>query len=133
VTLIYLSIAWVTGILLGAIWKPPVVMMCAGALPLLLLPFFAQHRKKVLVSSLCLFIFFGGALYFQSSNPPIDEYQLRAYNDQGPVEIRGIINTEPEINNLSAKFSLSVETLITGNDEKSITGKALIQTSRYPE
>jgi competence protein ComEC len=133
VTLIYLSIAWVTGILLGAIWKPPVVVMCAGAVPLLLLPFFVQYRKTILMSSLSLFIFIGGALYFQSSTPPPDEYQLRAYNDQGPVEIRGMISTEPEINNLSSKFSLTVEKFIAGSDEKNITGKALVQTSRYPE
>lgn len=132
-TLIYLSIAWVTGILLGAVWMPPAIVISAGAVPLLFLPFLIQYKKMLLVSSLCLFAFFGGALYFQSATPPVKEYQLRAYNDQGPVEIQGMITTEPENNSLSSKFSLSVENMRTGNYEKSITGKVLVVTSRYPE
>jgi competence protein ComEC len=132
-TLIYLSIAWVTGILLGAVWIPPTGIIACGAVPLILFPFLLHYRKMLLVSSLCLFAFFGGALYFQSTLTPVNEHQLRAYNNRGPIEIQGMVVTEPEISDLSYKFSLTAEKIYSGSEEKDISGKVLVYTSRYPE
>ncbi|MEJ2739275.1 MAG: DNA internalization-related competence protein ComEC/Rec2 [Dehalococcoidia bacterium] len=132
-TLLYLSISWVAGILLGAIWLPPTAILFTGAAPLFFLPFFLKYRKGILLTSLCLFAFFGGALYYHSVSTPVNDGQLRAYNDRGIVEIQGMVSTEPEIENMTSTFSLSAEIVYDGDEEKEISGKTLVRTSRYPE
>ena len=132
-TLLYLSISWVAGILLGSIWLPPMAIIAAGTAPLLALPFFLKYIRIALLTSLCLFAFFGGVLYYNSVSTPVNDRQLRAYNDSGIVEIQGMISTEPEIQNLTSTFSLSAEVVYDGDEKKEISGKALVRTSQYPE
>ena len=66
-SLIYLSFAWVAGILLGSKINLPWALILIGLVPLSLLFFTSQHRKLIILTSLCLIIFFGGAVRFQSS------------------------------------------------------------------
>ena len=132
-TLLYLSIAWVAGILLGARWLPPPVILVTGVTPLFFLPFFLKYKKVILLTSLCLFTFLGGALYYHTVFTPVNDQQLRAYNDRGIVKIQGMVSTEPEIENLTSTFSLSAEIVYESGKEKEISGKTMVRTSRYPE
>jgi competence protein ComEC len=132
-TLLYLCIAWVAGILLGSIWLPHPVFLVTGIVPLILLPFLSYYKKVILLISLCLFTFLGGALYYNSVSTPEKEGQLQIYNDRGAVEIQGMVSTEPEIENMTSTFSFSAEIVYDGYEEKEITGKTLVRTSRYPE
>jgi hypothetical protein len=43
--------------------------MLIGLAPLPLIFSLRQHRKTIILVSLCLFAFFGGSLRFQSSRP----------------------------------------------------------------
>ncbi|MFC2011151.1 hypothetical protein ACFLUR_02540 [Chloroflexota bacterium] len=100
--LIYLSCAWVAGILLGLEFLESgfnlhLASVLIGIIPLPLLFLIRQRRKLIILTSLCLLAFFSGTFYYQSSQPIVDENCLQFYNDQVTVEIKGLVDRAPEL------------------------------------
>ncbi len=136
-SLIYLSCAWVAGIFLGSIFLEyelnlPLVFVFIGLIPLPLLFLARQHRKLIILTSLCLIALFSGALYFQSSRPIVDESRLQFYNDQGIVEIKGLVARDPELGDKTTQLRLSAENITLGEESHNVTGSALLFVPRYP-
>jgi len=125
VPLIYLSCAWVAGIFLGK-FNLPVVLILTGLAPLPLLFFLRQHRKLIILASLCLIALFGGAFCFQSSQPPNDESTLQFYNDQGTVEIKGMVNADPEVRDKTTHLRLSATEIKLDEEWPEVSGTALL-------
>jgi competence protein ComEC len=132
VTLIYLGCAWVAGIFLGARFNPPLALISIGVIPLFLLFRMRQNRKVVVVASLCLFAFFGGALYFQSSQPNINEEHLAFYNDQGTVVMKGVVSDQPELRDRTIHLRLSAKAIELDGGWREVSGMALLLVPRYP-
>jgi len=131
VTLIYLSCAWVVGILLGSKFNLSLALLLTGLIPLPLL-FFRQHRKLIILSSLCLIALFGGAFCYQSSLPPNDESYLRFYNNE-TVEIKGMVNNaDPEIRDKTTHLRLSTTEIKWDKEWQEVSGTALLFVPRYP-
>ncbi len=130
-SLIYISCAWVVGILLGAKFNPPLAFIFIGFIPLPLL-FFRKHSKAIILSSLCLFVFFGGALHFQSSLPPTDKYSLQFYNDRETVEIKGIVDRDPDTRDKITHLHLSATAMKADKEWQEVSGKVLLFVPRYP-
>ncbi len=130
-TLIFLSIAWVAGILVGANYGLTPSVISIGIVPLILIPFLSRHRKALLICSFCLFAFVGGNVYFQTSLPRINKQYLQFYNDQGVAEIKGMITSDPEVQDKVLVFQFSADTIQVDSQEMEISGKAIIRTSRY--
>ena len=101
-TLIYLGIAWIAGILLGAHLEIPPLFILLGLTPLPLLFRIRQHKKTIIMISLCLFCLFGGAMRYQSSQPVIDETHVGYYNDGEARLIRGTVDSAPEMRDKTA-------------------------------
>ncbi len=129
-SLIYLSCAWVAGIYLGSKFNLPLALMLTGLIPLPLL-FLRQHRKPIILASLCLFIFFGGAFHFQSSLPPNDESHLRFYNNE-TAQIKGIINTDPDVGDRATQLRFKASEIKLDSEWHEIQGDALLFVPRYP-
>jgi len=125
--LIYLSGAWVAGIFLGSKFALPFAFIFIGLIPLPLLFFFPQQRKIIILAAVCLISFFGGAFCYQASLPPQDESHLQFYNGQ-EVEIKGVINADPEVRDKTTHIRLSASQL--NGDE--VSGDALLFVPRYP-
>jgi len=132
VTLIYLSCAWVAGIFLGSKFNLPLALILTGLIPLSLLFFLRQHRKLIILTSLCLIALFGGVTYFQSSLPSADENYLQFYNEKGTVEIRGMVNTDPEIRDKSTQLRLLAKEVKLDKGWQEVSGTALLFVPRYP-
>jgi len=132
VLLIYLSCAWVVGIFLGAKFSLPLALIFTGLIPLLLLFFFRQHRKTIILISLCLIVLFGGALRFQSSQPTVNENCLQFYNDQETVEIKGMVNADPEVGDKTKYLQLSATEIKLEQGWRDISGTTLLSVPRYP-
>jgi len=132
VPLIYLSCSWVAGILLGSKYDCFLALILIGLIPVPLLFFLRQHRKSIVLISLCLVTFFGGACYFQSSLPPVDEYSLQFYNDSGTLEIKGMVNTDPEFRDKTAHLRVSTTGIKLAKEWQEVTGTALLFVPRYP-
>ena len=129
--LIYLSCAWVAGIFLGAKFNLPLALILTGLIPLPLL-LFHQHRKLIILTSLCLIVFFSGAFRFQSSLPAVNENCLQFYNERGTVEIKGIVNTDPESRDKATHIRLSTTEIKLGGKWQGVSGTALLFVPRYP-
>jgi len=132
VVLICLSCAWVIGILLGAEFSLPLALILTGLIPLSLLFFLRQYKKLIILTSLCLIVFFGGVSYFESSLPAADETCLQFYNGRGAVEIRGMVNSDPEVRDKSTHLRLSAREIKLDKEWREISGTALLFVPRYP-
>ena len=129
--LIYLSCAWVAGIFLGSNFNLPLALILTGLIPLPLL-FFRQHRKMIILISLCLIALFSGAFYFQSSLPTVNEHYLQFYNDQGTIEIRGMASADPEVRDKTTHIHLSTTAIKLDEKWQEVSGTALLFVPRYP-
>ncbi len=130
--LIYLSCAWVAGIFLGSTFNPPLALILIGLIPLPLLFFLRQHRKSIILTSLCLIALLGGASHFQSSLPLTDEHSLQFYNDQETVAIKGMVDTDPEIREKTSHLRLSASEIKWDEEWQEVSGVALLFVPRYP-
>ena len=130
-SLIYLSCAWVVGIFLGSKFSPPFALILAGLIPLPLLLLFRQHRKIIILTSLCLVILFSGAVCFQSSLPPNDESHLRFFNNE-TVEIKGTVSADPEVRDKTTHLRLSATEIKATEDWQPVSGTARLFVPRYP-
>ncbi len=135
--LIYLSCAWVAGIFLGSIFLESgfnlhLAFVFIGFIPLPLLFLARQHQKPIILTSLCLVTFFSGAFYFQESLPTADENYLQFYNGKGTVEIRGLIDRDPEVGDKTTNLHLSAENITAGKEWHEVSGTALLLVPRYP-
>ncbi len=130
-SLIYLSCAWVAGIFLGSKFNLPLLLILTGLIPLPLL-FFRQHWKIIILTSLCLIALFSGTLRFQSSLPTINENCLQFYNNRGTVEVRGIVNTDPEVRDKATHIRLSSTEIRLDEEWQEVSGMALLFVPRYP-
>ncbi len=131
--LIYLSIAWVIGIFAGSKLIFPLWAFAADIIPLLLIPFMSRYRTTLILSCLCLFVFLAGNVHFQSSLPVMNERHLLYYNDEGKLEIEGMITVEPEVRDKASLLQLSANKITLGNETREISGKVIIRVSRYAE
>jgi competence protein ComEC len=132
VTLIYLGCAWVAGIFLGARFNPPLALISVGVAPLFLLSRVRQNRKVIVVASLCLFAFFSGALYFQSSQPNVNEEHLAFYKDRGAVVMKGVISDQPELRDRTSHLRLAANAIKLDSGWHEVSGMALLFVPRYP-
>ncbi len=130
-SLIYLSCAWVAGIFLGFNFNLPLVLICIGLLPLPLL-FLKQYKKPVILVSLCLFAFFGGAIYSQSSLLADNEDNLQFYNDKGAVNIKGIVSQDPDVRDKNTQLRLSASEIKLDAGWHEVQGNTLLFVPRYP-
>jgi len=130
--LLYVSCAWVAGIFLGSKISPPLLAIAFGLIPFALIPFLPSSRKTLIVAGLCLLALLGGGLHFPSSSPPVDEYSLCFYNDEGTVEIQGMVSEEPDIRDRYCLLTFSASEIIVNDERKDVSGTALIRVPRYP-
>jgi competence protein ComEC len=132
VALIYLSCAWVAGIVLGFEFDLPLALVFAGLLPLLLLPL-KRYRKPLVLASLCLLALFGGAFYSHSqSNLAENENYLGFYNDKGVVEVRGMVSGDPEVGDKTTQLRLAASEKRLNGEWREVKGTALLVVPRYP-
>ena len=119
------------GIFLGSKFNLPFLLILTGLAPLPLLFLLHQHRKLIILVSLCLIALFGGAAYFQSSLPSDNESSLQFYNDR-TVEIKGMVNTDPEVREKTSHLRLSATEIKLDEGWQKVRGTALLFVPRYP-
>jgi competence protein ComEC len=128
VALIYISCALVAGIYLGSKFTLPLPLILIGLAPLPLL-FFGKHRKAIILVAVCLTLLFGGALLFPASLPADDESHLQYYNSQ-EVEIKGVINADPEVRDKTTHLRLSASEIKGDEGWQGVSGDALLFVPR---
>jgi competence protein ComEC len=132
VRLIYLSCAWVAGILLGSNLDLPLALSLSGLVPLPLLFFIRQHRKSVILASLGLFTLFIASSYAYSSLHTVDESRLHFYNDHGSLAIKGMLSGEPDVRDKNTQLKLATTEIRLDGEWQRVEGTVLIFVPRYP-
>ena len=62
----------------------------------------------------------------------MDENSLRFYNDQGTIEIKGIVDKDPDARDKSTQLRLSATEIKLNNEWRGVSGTALLFVPRYP-
>jgi competence protein ComEC len=130
--LIYLSCAWITGILLGAKLSIHPSWLAISLLPLPFIFFFRQHKKLLITITLLVLAFLGGIIRYQSSLPAGGENYVRYYNDKTAVELKGIVSQAPDVRDKSTHLYLSHLEINTADGWNNVKGQALLFVPRYP-
>lgn len=132
--LIYLSLAFLTGIFLGSLFNLPLAVLAIGVIPLIPIIFFRNHWKQLITTSLCLFILLGGMVRYPASLPAIDESHLAYYNDRGTVTVTGMVVSDPEPGNRATTLRLSAQSVQADGARHDVSGEATVRvppTSNY--
>ena len=95
--------------------------------------FLKKYRKPIMLTSLCLFAFFGGAFYAHSVLSTNDSNSFGYYNDSGTLTIRGMVADEPDVRDSSTRLRLSDIEIEADGQWQDVGGDALIYAQRYPE
>ncbi|OGO40110.1 MAG: DNA internalization-related competence protein ComEC/Rec2 [Chloroflexi bacterium RBG_16_57_8] len=129
----FLSCAWLLGILLGSTFSPALASLFIGLAPLPLLFFLPGRRKAIILSTLSLLVFFGAASYSASSRSQAGEHYLRFYNDRGVLEVKGTVSRDPEVGSEATRLHLSGSEISIAGKWCEVSGTALTYVPRYPE
>jgi competence protein ComEC len=131
--LIYLSCAWIAGILLGTKLSIHPLWLVISLLPLPFIFFFRQRKKLIITAALLVLAVLGGMVRYQSSLPVAEgENYVQYYNDQTAVELKGIVSQAPDVRDKSTHIYLSHIAINTDDGWKSLNGQVLLFVPRYP-
>ena len=131
-TLVYLSIAFAAGILLGSEFHLPAWSMAFGLIPLALLIPFRNRLKLIITISACLVLFAAGAIRYESSMSSVGAGNVSAYNDTGTVTLKGTVATAPDARDTNTRLTIRATEVDAGTGANPASGRVLIFTSRYP-
>jgi len=129
--LIFLCLAWLAGIIAGAVVDLPAWTL------LLTIPFFTaalflrNYRKSLIVAGLCLLALAGGTLRYRATIQQVDNTLLQFYNETGNAVVEGMIGSQPEIRGQSLVFRFSAARITTGETANDIKGDALVRLPFY--
>jgi competence protein ComEC len=130
--LIYLSCAWLAGIVLGAKFSIAPVWLAVSLLPLPALFFFRRNTKLIITLALMVLALLGGIVRYQAGLPTINENYVQFYNDKTVVELKGIVNQAPDVRDKSTHIFLSHLEIMTVDTWKKVNGTVLLFVPRFP-
>ena len=130
--LIYLSSAWITGILLGTKLSLSPVWLALSLLPLPFIFASRQHKKLLITAALMILALLGGIVRYQAAIPVVDENYIQFYNDKTAVELKGIVSQAPDVRDKSTHLYLSGIELKTADGWQKLKGTVLIFVPRFP-
>ena len=132
-TLIYLTLAWTAGIILGTRARPDAawILLAGGVLCLAAALVFRRAPVQRLLW-ICLALGAFGALRMQAVSAPPGPESIAFYNRQGWFAFEGMIVAEPDVRDSLVNLRVEVSGVQVGADAwESIGGMALLQAPRY--
>ncbi len=131
-TIIYLGIAWLVGIALGAALDLPLwSWLVSGLVACLLASLFHRHRPAlylILLGALLL-----GAARLTLASLPIGESHVAHFNGAGELILTGPVVEEPDIRDRYQQLTLEAEEIeLPDGSSREVEGLVLLETGRYP-
>ena len=130
--LIYLSGAWITGILLGTKLSLSPVWLAVSLVPLPLVFVFRQHKKLLLTAALMILALLGGIIRYQAAVPVVNDKSIQFYNDKTAIELKGTVSRAPDVRDKSTHLYLSGLEMKTPEGWQKLNGEILIFVPRFP-
>jgi competence protein ComEC len=157
-TLTALGLAWLAGIALAGWLEPPLPVLGVLALPALAVLLLWRKDPGPRLAAACALALLAGGARLLVAMPHFGPDDLAYYNDQGRVELIGVVTDEPDVRdtyqNLRVRAeALSIDPVGAGlpqrgpagasapevgarptptADERPISGLVLVQAPRYP-
>jgi competence protein ComEC len=131
--LVSLSIAWLVGIALASLLRPPIALLALIAVLPLATFFLWRDDRRVRLAAACGLFLLLGAGRFLLSVPRFDADDLATYNDRGWVALQGTVAGEPDVRGTYTNLRLRAEHLTLENASHTVEGLALVRVPRYPE
>ncbi len=132
-TLIYLVVAWVAGILLTrALVIPWQVLLLSGLAGFIGGVGWRDSPRLRLAAACAVALALGGGRLLLAL-PHFDPHALATYNDIGRVTVEGVVVGEPDVREDRVNLRLRAERLILPDGgQVDVRGLALVRTARYP-
>jgi competence protein ComEC len=132
-TLVYLTIAWLAGIVLAKTVHLPWYVLPPVGLAAFLGLLLWREDDRVRWGSVYALMLALGAGRFLLAVPHFDETSLATYNDAGWVTLDGVVVGEPDERETYTNLRVRAERLVLPDDtELTVRGLVLVQTERYP-
>jgi len=132
-TLVYLTLAWTLGLLLGRWLRVPLWVL--GALALLALGGVCAARRQRwerLAAGLALGALLGAGRMVLAQ-PRFDAGDLASYNDLGrTVAVRGTVSADPDRRGTYTQLQLSVDELLDEQGAHPVRGRVVLNVPVYP-
>ena len=130
--LIYLSCAWIIGIYLGSIYDLPLPLLLVCLITLALPFLLRRHRRAAVIFTLGSILICSGILRFQPELASTDACSLHYYNEQGVIEIKGLISDDPETGDSTTHLRFSARKIKLNGEWQEVAGSALLYVRPYP-
>jgi competence protein ComEC len=130
--LIYLSGAWIAGVLLGTKLSLSPVWLAVSLLPLPFIFVFRRHKKLLITGALMLLALLGGIIRYQGSIPVVNANSVQYYNDKTAIELKGTVSQAPDVRDKSTHLYLSGIEMKTDDGWQKLNGEILIFVPRFP-
>jgi len=130
--LIWLAVAWVSGMLLEAWLSLPalgLVLLCLPPLALILLWRERLSWRRLGVYGLVLV---AGAWRVLAMQPQIAAHHVAFYNDGPDVTLTGVIVADPDIRDRYTYLRVRAESLTTADGTRPVQGDVWVRAPRYP-
>lgn len=130
-TLIFLSLAWLTGIYLGST-RPvdPRIVLLVSLLPLATALLW-RRDARIRLAALCLVALAAGVLRYQSALPPVDYGSIAGYVGPRPVDVGAVVVAEPDIRGKDIFLTVDTYHIGGGQDSYKVSGKIQVRVPRY--
>ena len=131
-TLVYLTVAWMAGIVLARWLEPPssvlTALTLAGLVAILGLGRSAKGRLGAVLAVMALL----GAWRYLMAQPAVNGLSLARYNDRGQVSLQGTISAEPTFHSTYIQLELEAEELDQDGVRHPVRGKVVLNVPLYP-
>ena len=130
--LIWLTVAWVLGILLAdQVALPPLVWALLGVLGALSAILWRASKRERLIGLLLASMALG-AWRWHVAQPSIGAGDLAHRNDAGRVVVRGYVSAEPSIRDTYTQLQITAQEIQGGETWPPVRGKAVLNVPHYP-
>lgn len=131
-TLVYLGCAWLAGIALASLLRPPPGLLWPLAFPPLAGLLLWRRDPQPRLLNACLLTLILGALRFSTTVPHFDESSLAFYNDKGSVTLQGLVAGEPDVRDRWTNLRVAARRLKADGEWIEVRGTVLVRAPRYP-
>jgi len=128
--LIYISLSWLIGIILG-MWFGfqwiiiPIVYTIAVVA-------FLTRRRRSLLFLLCLVFLLGGIIRYESTVAHFDESSISFYNDRGTVQMEGLVADDPDPTDRAVGLKIEASKIRVDDSWKDVNGSVLVYAPQFP-
>jgi competence protein ComEC len=108
-------------------------LILVGVIPIAAILLWPRDRQMRL-AAICTLALLAAALRYQSALPDLDDPGLLAhYNDQGWVELEGMVDGYPDVRDTWTNLKMEAESIELDGERHPVRGTVLVRAPRFPE